>query len=242
MIPTYEHHSPSSLNQFAAQPALFVLERILGKKQAVGVPAHRGVAVEGGVVHGLDRGAMEKECIKVAQAKYDALTVMSADKRREQYRGDIPDMVTQALDELRPYGKPSDTQGFIEWKPDGLLLPIVGYFDFRWDNQGIIVDLKTTDKMPSNIKFGHARQVALYTGDNHEGRLTYVTPKKCQTLRLENVREHKRALWRIAASVEKFLSLSNDPEFFVSVTAPDLDSFYWKEPAMRQIAFETWGI
>ena len=41
MIPTYHHHSPSSLNQFAASPALFVLERILGLKQVVGAPAHR---------------------------------------------------------------------------------------------------------------------------------------------------------------------------------------------------------
>ena len=44
-----ERHSPSSLNQFAASPAMFVLERILGLRQPVGVPAHRGVAIEDGV-------------------------------------------------------------------------------------------------------------------------------------------------------------------------------------------------
>ena len=47
-------HSPSSLNLFAASPAMWVLEKILGIKQPVGVPAHRGVAVEDGVVVGLN--------------------------------------------------------------------------------------------------------------------------------------------------------------------------------------------
>ena len=63
MIPNYLHHSPSSLNQFAASPALFVLERVLGLKQVVGAPAHRGVGVEAGVSYGLmNPEAGEKEC------------------------------------------------------------------------------------------------------------------------------------------------------------------------------------
>ena len=49
----YERHSPSSLNLFAASPAMFTLEHIFGIRQPVGVPAHRGVAVEDGVALGL---------------------------------------------------------------------------------------------------------------------------------------------------------------------------------------------
>jgi len=237
----YTRHSPSKLNLYAAQPAMWWLENIKGIKQPAGAVAHRGVAVEDGVVHGL-KGADEKDSVRVAQAKYDSLTAMSGDPRRDKYREDIPDMVTQALDELRPYGVPSETQGFITFQPEDLKLPIVGYFDMKWDDSGIIVDLKTTDRMPTDIKVGHARQVSLYTSDNQEGRLTYCTPKKVQTLRLENVREHKRALVNIAKRVENFLALSEDPEFGGSVFVPDLDSFYWKSPTARQLAFEQWGI
>jgi hypothetical protein len=123
-----------------------------------------------------------------------------------------------------------------------LRLPIVGYFDFEWEQHGIIVDLKTTGKMPS-IKIAHARQVALYaSSDNMDARLTYCTPKKCATYRLENVREHRDALYQIARRVEQFLALSDDPEFFKSITVPDLDSFYWSGPAARQLAFEHWKI
>jgi len=244
MISTYVRHSPSSLNLFAAEPAMFVLERIKGIKQSVGVPAHRGVAVEDGVTAGLaDLTAPLKDCIDVALTKYDTLTAISGDPRREKYRNTVADMVTAALDELRKYGTPSSTQGFVTWAPAELKLPIVGYYDYQWDNHGIIADLKTTERMPSEIKITHARQVSLYAPtDNHDARLVYVTPKKIEAYSLENIPAHRGALLNIAKRVENFLSLSDDPDFFVGITVPDVDSFYWTEPAARQLAYEIWNI
>jgi hypothetical protein len=152
-------------------------------------------------------------------------------------------MVESALAELRPYGIPDRSQGFITWHPDDLEFPIVGYFDFAWDRHGIIVDLKTSERMPTEIKAGHARQVSLYcSSDNYAGRLAYVTPKKRATYELENVRAHRNALHQIAKRVEAFLKLSDDPQFFVSITAPDIDSFYWMSPQARAQAFSTWSI
>jgi hypothetical protein len=151
-------------------------------------------------------------------------------------------MVMRGLAELRPYGKPSSTQGFVEWKPDGLKYPIVGYYDFEWAEHGVIVDLKTTSTLPKQIKPGHARQVSLYTGGNVEGRLAYITPTKSAVYRLENPLEHRNALHRIALACERFLSLSSDPAELVALTVPDLDSFYWSPQAARQMAFEVWKI
>jgi hypothetical protein len=240
----YPRHSPSSLNLFAAEPAMFVLERVLGFKQIVGSPAHRGTAVEAGVTKGLmDPGAPLDVCFKEALKKYDTITALSPDPRREQYRKSIPDMVKAALKELRDYGVPDETQGFIEWKPEGLQRPIVGYFDYKWGQHGILGDLKTTERMPSEIKVPHARQVALYaSSDNVDARLIYVTPKRLEAYRLENIRDHRQALLNIAVRVENFLSLSDDPNFFTTITAPDVDSFYWAAPASRQLAFEFWGV
>lgn len=240
----YERHSPSALNLFAASPSMFVLERVLGMKQPVGAPAHRGVAVEDGVTLGLnDMDASIPDCINAALTRYDTLTAMTSDPRREKYRETVPGMVKSALGELRGYGKPTSTQGFVTWQPEGLKLPIVGYYDYEWSNHGILGDLKTTERMPSEIKTGHARQVALYAAsDNVDARLIYVTPKKLEVYGLENVRRHREALHKIALAVEKFLSLSDDPKFFVSITAPDLDSFYWGTPPARRLAYEIWGI
>ena len=77
----------------------------------------------------------------------------------------------------------SGVQGFVEWKPADLKYPIVGYYDFIWEDHGIIVDLKTTERMPSEIKIPHARQVSLYCGDNHQGRLDLLHAEKVPDLR-----------------------------------------------------------
>lgn len=240
----YERHSPSACNLFAASPAMFVLERIVGTRQPVGSPAHRGTAVEDGVTAGLqDLSAKVEHCIDIALRKYDTITALSGDRRREEYRETIPDMVTRALTELRPYGVPSKCQGFVEWKPVGLKFPIVGYFDYHWADHNITIDLKTTEKLPSSIKVTHARQVALYvTSNNADARISYVTPKKNATYRVDNIDAHRAALYQIALRVEAFLALSDDPEFFKTITAPDLESFYWGSPAARQFSFEMWGI
>jgi hypothetical protein len=179
----YDHHSAHSVNLFCASTAMWVLEKLLGLRQPVGAPAHRGVAIENGVTHGLmNPHAPLSECVKIAIVAYDTLMALSPDARREKYRETIDDMVRQALDELRPYGVPSRVQGLVQWQPEGLQLPIIGYFDFEWAQHGLIVDLKTTEKMPSQIKVSHARQVAFYAAsDNMAARLTYVTPRKCET-------------------------------------------------------------
>jgi PD-(D/E)XK nuclease superfamily len=240
----FKRHSPSSLNLFAASPAMFTLEKILGIRQPVGAPAHRGTAVEDGVTHGLmNPGASLDECLHVALKKYDTISALSGDKRREDYRADISDMIKSALEELRPYGVPSHCQTFIEWKPEGLKYPIVGYSDYHWQDHNITTDLKTTEKLPSSIKVTHARQVALYvTSNNAAARITYVTPKKRATYAVENIDAHRNALHQMALRCEAFLALSDDPEFFKKITVPDLESFYWNGPPARQLAFEIWGI
>ena len=239
----YLRHSPSALNLFAASPAMFVLEKILGRRQPVGAPAHRGTAVEDGVTHGLmNLDAPLAECSAVALKKYDTISALSTDARREEYRETIPAMVDSALSELRPYGKPSKCQGFIEWKPEGLLYPIVGYFDYHWEEHNITIDLKTTEKLPSSVKVPHARQTALYvTSNNADARVSYITPKKRTTYRVDNVDAHRSALHQMALRCEAFLALSEDPEFFTKITAPDFESFYWSGPPARQIGFEIWG-
>lgn len=239
----FVRHSPSSLNLFASQPAMFVLEKVLGRRQPVGAAAHRGTAVEEGVAFGLDNPEAElSDCVEVAMKKWRMLMALSTDPRREKSEAGIAGLVEQGITALRPYGKPSSKQGFIEWRPDGLQYPIVGYYDFLFEDHGLVVDLKTSDRLPSEIKAAHARQVALYTAGNLGGRLAYTTPIKSAVYGLENVQAHRETLHRMALACERFLAMSDDPEFFVSVTLPDLDSFWWAPPAARQAAWETWRV
>jgi PD-(D/E)XK nuclease superfamily len=240
----FTRHSPSSLNTFAASPALFVLEKLLGVRQPGNAPMSRGTAVEDGVTHGLmNQSAPLAECHDVALRKYDTITALMTDTRREEYRKTIPDMVDSALAELRPYGVPTACQQFVEWKPEGLRYPVVGYLDYHWAEHNITADLKTTEKLPSSIKVPHARQVSLYvTSNNANARVCYVTPKKRATYGVENIDEHRRALHQMALKCEAFLALYDDPKDFIKITVPDVESFYWSGPPARQLAYEHWGI
>ena len=63
-----EHLSASSLNLWAAEPALWIMERLLGRKALPGVPAARGKAVEHGVHLGLSNPRLSiEECIEGAE-------------------------------------------------------------------------------------------------------------------------------------------------------------------------------
>ena len=223
----------------------FVLDKCMKKKGQVGAAAHRGTATEKGVVHGLETGATDEECIKVAKDEFWRLMVFSSDPAAEKEEAAVPEMVKQGLKELRGYGKPTSTQGKIEYRFDSIAVPFIGFYDVEWANHNILVDLKTTHALPSKISTNHARQVSLYAvarGNEIDPRVAYVTPKKSATYRVENVSEHVKSLERIGLAIQRFLSISQDPMELAQHVVPDVDSFYFKDPLTRQEVFEIWGI
>ena len=240
-----EHLSPSTCNLFTGSPAMFVLDKCLKRKGQVGCAAYRGTATEKGIEHGLMTGAPVEECIKVADEEFWRLSALSGDPSREKERMAVPEMVKIGYAELMPYGQPTSVQGAIEHWFEGIAVPFIGYYDFEWSNHKILVDLKTTHALPSKISTNHARQVALYTaarGNENDPRLTYVTTKKCATYRLENVSEHVKSLERIGLTIQRFLSISEDPMELAQHVVPEVDHFYFKDAMVRQSVYEVWGI
>jgi len=241
-----EHLSPSSCNLFTSAPAVFVLQKLLKRNTSVGAAAHRGTSVETGVAYGLTNpGATPDECATKAHEQFAQLTALNSDPRRDKEHDGLSDMVRWGLRELRPYGVPTSLQGKVSHTVEGLAVPIIGFYDFEWEDKGILVDLKTTHALPSQISGPHARQVALYAavrGDNISPRITYCTSKKVATYQLENVREHLAALEKIALTVQRFLAISSDPMELASLVVPDTSSFYYSDPITRQAAYEVWNI
>ena len=224
---------------------MFVLTKCLKHKNIVGSAAHRGTAVELGVVQGLTTGADDEECIKVAKEEFWRLTAMSGDPAREKEQDAVPLMVKQGLQELRGYGAPTETQGKIEHRFDTLAVPFIGFYDVRWSNHHILVDLKTTHALPSKVSTNHARQVSLYVtalGNEDDPRVTYITPKKSATYRVEDVSEHVKALERIGSAIQRFLSISEDPQELAKHVVPEIDSFYFKDPVTRKAVYDVWGL
>lgn len=237
-----QHLSPSSCATFTAAPALWVMEKLLGKRQPVGTAAHRGSAAETGVALALE-GAPLQEAQDAALTHFDRAAALSGDPRRAKHREGVPGFVEQGLLALRHLGAPENVQGKVSRSVDGLAVPIIGFYDFAWP--GLIVDLKTTDAVPTNIRTSHARQVALYAtcmGGNWSGQVCYASSKKHALANVEAIPEHAAALDKIALTIQRFLSLSDDPLELAGLLMPDIESFYFSDPLARQAAFDVFGI
>lgn len=242
------HLSASHVNLFIAQPALWACSYLLKKRTAVGPAAHRGTAIECGVEAGLfDPELPVAECQRIAAEKFHGLTRLSADPRIEKERATIEDSVTVALAELRQYGIPEAAEGGRQHKIvrtiEGIPVPVWGFLDFWWPEHGIIVDLKTTARVPSAISEAHARQGAIYAGSggNTQVRMGYVSPKKMAVYVVEDVAHHLAQFVTAAQAIERLLSLSDDGEMLTRCFAPDLSSFYWGDASARALAQEIWG-
>lgn len=236
------HLSPTSVNLFAAEPALWVVERLLNRRGPVGCAAHRGTAAEAGIVHGLLRPeAPVADCQAVALAEFDRLTALSGDPRRAKEREGVPGIVATALPELRQYGIPQ-TQVKVEKTLPGVPVPWLGFIDLFFPESGVVVDIKSQLRLSSEISTGHARQVGLYVhGTNHEARIAYCAPSKMAVYRLEDPASHVAALGNIAQRMERFLSLG-DAQFLASIVVPDPDSFYYSDATTRAICREVYAL
>ena len=157
-----------------------------------------------------------------------------------------------ALAELRQYGTPDGFQEKVEVRLDDVPVPIVGYIDWRFSDHGLIVDLKTTERFPSQIGDAHGRQGAVYASahGNFGMRFAYAKPAPGKTdkrqvtvyeMSGDDVRRHLAALRAIALSLGRFLSMSNDARELAGLISPDFDSFYWSEPAARAAGREVFG-
>jgi hypothetical protein len=248
-----EHLSASSLNLWAAQPALWIMERLLGRRTLPGITAARGKAVEHGVHLGLSNSRLTiEECVEGAEREFIRQTALSADPRREDERKKLAGWVRGALAELRQYGTPDGYQEKIEIRLDDVAVPLVGYIDWRFSGHGLIVDLKTTERFPLQIGDAHGRQGAVYASahGNFGMRFAYAKPAPGKTdprqvtvyeMSGDDIRRHLSALRAIALSLGRFLAVSTDARELAGLIVPDFDSFWWSEPAARAAGQEVFG-
>ena len=151
-------------------------------------------------------------------------------KRRDA----MPGMIVNALEALKPYGKPEfDKDGRqkrieITCKGEGWELPVMGYIDFHYPEHGLVIDLKTTMKMPSTMSVAHKRQAAIYSGamGNQTVKFLYVTNKKSGILENEDIPGTLREIKSLLSRQERFLSLG-DKETLRKLVSVNYNTFYW---------------
>lgn len=234
--------SPSQINTWIAAPDYWVLTKLYGKYYDAGFSAARGRAIESAVVNVLVNGYTVEKAIEQTLKEYDRFNILSVDPRKLKEREAIAPSVSIALEALAPYGEPVMGEGG-QQKIELLCnagdwsLPVVGYLDFMFPESGVVIDLKTTMRIPSEMSPSHARQAAIYGTAKSDMKVEflYVSPKKysflnCHDDKAEIMRDVKVNLIR----QEKFLSISPDKNVLSSIVPVNCESFYWdSEDAVR---------
>lgn len=233
------HLSASSLALYRNEPALWVTRYLFGIKDSVGPAAWRGSAVEAGVDWSLMRPD-DPHPVAMAKAferfELDAQGDLSDDVAKA--RAEIAPILEQAVALLRPKGMPTARQLKIEYRVEGIDVPIIGYVDYVYPDE--LIDLKTTLRMPSEVSFDHAAQVAVYHGATGKTPwLAYATPKKAE---LKPVADLEAALWpiiRSARAVQSMLARAETKEDAAAMFCPQFDNFRWDETTIKA-AKELW--
>ena len=243
-----DHSSASSINMFCNAPCAWVAKYLYNQKFNFSLAARAGTLVEEAVVNVLT-GWTEEDAVAAAMASFNkesAFNASGADIKRGE---GIPDMITLALQELKPYGDPEFAVGItktdqkkieILCNGDGWKLPVIGYLDFHFPKHGLVVDLKTSMRAPGAMSDEHTRQGSLYRAamGNEAVKFLYVTPKKAMW---HDIDDPKPVLAQIKAILNRQERLlRHDAEVIRDMVPVMSGSYYWKgDEALRK---EIYGI
>lgn len=233
------HTSATSINKWIEAPCAWIAQYLYGRKSPFGAAAAAGTFTEQAITDIILNGMEAQEAITKAIGDWNTRFPLCFDESAIKRRDAIPSMVENALAELSHYGTPERApegnwngqhEININCNGDGWVLPIKGYLDFWFPHHGLIVDLKTTFRMPSELSASHKRQAGIYSAamGNQAVKFLYVTPKKAGWLDAVDIQETLAEIKGVLNRQEKFLQLG-DKELLKSIVPVNLDTFYWSD-------------
>ena len=138
-----------------------------------------------------------------------------------------------AIGELEHLGQPEFPEEgqekiSITAKTDEYEIPVIGYLDLVFPEHGLVVDLKTTGRMPSTMSAEHQLQRAIYqkARGNQIVKFLYVTPKKTNMLEDGDPTELLTKAKKQISRMEKFLRAGSAADIR-DVIPVNPNTFYW---------------
>jgi hypothetical protein len=229
-----EHGSISNLNKWIEAPDAWVSHYLFGNRGSGSPAMWRGIFVEEAVADTITGAMKIDDAIAKALRAFDEKHTFD-DGSADRERNNIEPMTRLAVEALEPYGKPDFPEDgeqhkvSMTAKGDGWKLEFIGFTDFSFPDHGLIIDLKTTMRMPSVMSKGHQRQRAFYSqaSGNAAVKFLYVTPKKVAFLEDGDVGELMAEIKLYLTRQERFLRLG-DKEMLRDIVPVNPDSFYWR--------------
>jgi len=232
--------SPSSINTYINDNALWVARYLFGVKSSSGASAVRGIATEAALADKYEKKTFDYKYLDMhfmslcAESGVDLGDVKTAKEKK------LLEGFGKVIDENFNYDNLEAYQEKVSVQLDDLPVPIIGYIDFRFADK--IVDLKTTTRMPTRPTEAQKRQMALYSMAYPKSSvdLFFASPKEHKIFTLKNLSVYKKQLEKVALGIQKFLSVSNDKHEIASLTYPNLDSWLWT--GMKEEASKIWSL
>jgi len=238
-----DHLSASSINLWANAPDVWVARYLLKKSMPFGPAPERGKAVEAALAE-IMQGENETAAIAKAEKDFDRRFLFGTEETAKE-RALIAPMVHVGVEELREFGRPefpddggqekiSISANFGDWS-----IPIWGFLDFVFPQHGLVVDLKTTSRIPSTMSADHQLQRAIYhrAKGNQAVRFLYVSAKKAAWLEDGDPVSILASAKAQIARMEAFLRHCPDAETARAIVPVQPASFFWRgaEPLLSEI-------
>lgn len=227
-----DHLSASSINLWANAPDVWVMQYLHGMRTPMGAAPWRGICVEDAVVSVLSGGS-EQDAIAAALDKFDKRFIIGTEATTKE-REVITPMIQLAVEQLIEFGKPEFPEEgeqekiSITAKGDGWSIPVIGFLDLVFPQHGVVIDLKTTNRLPSKMTAEHQLQRAIYqkAKGNMAVKFLYVSAKKTAMLEDGDVNETLAQAKAQIARLEAFLRHC-DKDTAKAIVPHNPTSFYW---------------
>ena len=235
-----DHLSNSSISLFISNPPKWVLN-YLHKIRSLTNPAMlRGTVVDHEI------GRQEKEPLPIAESiqravlefdttakqlkKEKAFEIDDAKELKE--KENLAKYLELAIPHYENLGQ-ANYQQKISYEPEWSPVPIIGYCDFTYQ-EGIVRDLKTTAKKPSEIPDSVNRQLSIYSAalDGYAPLVDYVVVNNSRqeviTMQVNDVDKWLSQVKGAVISIQNLLSLGELNEI-TSIMYPDFSKWEWTE-------------
>ena len=168
----------------------------------------------------------------------------------------LSDIVKGTVDELNKFGKLLSAQDWLKFDfnvtidGDEYPIPFTGRTDFHMqtkDGESVLVDLKTTTRIPSFVPYSTRLQQVLYSrATNFRTDLLYVGYGKRDGFkhRWHSVDNDPKVLaiaYQTIVAMEKLLRLTDDKEQLKQIIVPNADDWSWNDDVAYRKRKEVWG-
>ena len=237
-------HSFSSINKFKHNPSEWLVHYGLGLRVPSSPAMVRGNLAEFGAYYKIKRGMSQKNdkhFEKLLTHRFKKNNFFNAEE--ELYNSiNIAKMFEEKLYERQLRNIISYQKEKVE-NIEGLKHPVRLFTDFEYEN--LIVDLKSTLRLPKKPKIDHLRQQALYSVLHDKPiSLLYCSPKKTlwYDLTKQDVKNGYKELARDFKSLENYIDMcDNDIKKAIKITPLNTDPspFYW-DSNIKSAAIKVW--